>query len=111
LLFIDAFLARTYAIIASEVMYLGLTTLPKSRWLITFLKLILLILVITLALETSLAKRVRKIFSSSIPVSGTKDSTYSIPSSFRSSSLVPSPLIIIAFGRSMLSSSHLLILL
>ena len=41
-----------------------------------------------------------------MPVSGMNDLQVEIPSSFRSSSFVPSPFIIVALGSSMLSSSQ-----
>ena len=103
LLPIDSFLALTYAIIASEVIYLGYITLPKSRLSITLLNPILVILVIHLASDTFLAYRVSITFSSSIPVRGTKLSTYSIPSSLKRLSSVPSPLIMTAPGSSSLN--------
>ena len=67
--------------------------------------------VITFAEDISLANSVSSIFSSSIPVSGTNESAYSKPASFKSSPSVPSPLIIIALGSSTLSSSQRLRLL
>ena len=65
-----------------------------------------MIFVIVFALETSLAWRVSRIFSSSKPVRATTDSADSIPASCRRSALDASPRITTASDRSSLSSSH-----